>query len=223
MWSPPLKWYEQFYMLRELIGTGNWYWEIHVCVCGGVLPYINHIDMCRPKVYGFCAFTGCNRVWFSREQRECRFQFQMNREERDTHVSEFETHFKKSFGSLNFIRLLRVVITPSVTEGRKRLEAMAWNLGSCFFSFIRSNLINDDIISERPSPKTGVEMTFRSEIKSGSQPHQDFPGVPPPGKILISKSIQENVCCKYYSSKALENFSFYTKYFITDLQKRMKT
>ena len=42
-------------------------------------------------------------------------------------------------------------------------------------------------------------------------------------KILISKSIQENVCCKYYSSKALEDFSFYTKYFITDLQKRMKT
>ena len=28
---------------------------------------------------------------------------------------------------------------------------------------------------------------------------------------------------EYYSSKALEDFSFYTKYFITDLQKRMKT
>ena len=69
---------------------------------------------------------------------------------------------------------------------------------------------------------------FWSEIRSGFvEPdvttQQEFPGVPPPGKILISKSIQENVCCKYYSSKALENFSFYTKYFITDLQKRMKT
>ena len=57
---------------------------------------------------------------------------------------------------------------------------------------------------------------FWSEIRSGFvEPdvttQQEFPGVPSPGKILISKSIQENVCCKYYSSKALEDFSFYTK------------
>ena len=31
--------------------------------------------------------------------------------------------------SLNFIRLLRVVITPSVAERRKRLEAIGWNSG----------------------------------------------------------------------------------------------
>ena len=45
----------------------------------GVLPYISLIDMCSPKGYGFCAFSGWNQVWFSREQRECMFQFQMNR------------------------------------------------------------------------------------------------------------------------------------------------
>ena len=32
-----------------------------------------------------------------------------------------------SDSSLNFIRLLRVVITPSVAERRKRLEAIGWN------------------------------------------------------------------------------------------------
>ena len=48
---------------------------------GGVLPYIIHIGMCRPKGYGFGAFLVWKqiytlpiwvwiRVWFSRELRE---------------------------------------------------------------------------------------------------------------------------------------------------------
>ena len=76
-----LRQYEQIFMLIELIGTVNWYWEIPGWGGGGgaPLPYISHIDMCRPKGYGFCAFSGWNQLWFSREQRECMFQFQMNR------------------------------------------------------------------------------------------------------------------------------------------------
>ena len=66
-------------MLRELIGTVDWYWEIPGGGEVGVLPYICHKDMCRLKGYGFCAFLGWNKVWFSREQWECMFQFQMNR------------------------------------------------------------------------------------------------------------------------------------------------
>ena len=49
---------------------------------GYVLPYISHVDMCRPNEYGFfslfCLKTGIdfahlvsNRVWFSRELLEC--------------------------------------------------------------------------------------------------------------------------------------------------------
>ena len=35
-----------------------------------VLPYVSHIGMCRPKGEGFAPFSS-NRVWFSREPREC--------------------------------------------------------------------------------------------------------------------------------------------------------
>ena len=55
--------------------------------------------------------------------------------------------------SLNFIRLLRVVITPSVVERRKRLEAIGW-------------------ISGYPVP--GLICKLRVHIKDNNSPHGKF-------------------------------------------------
>ena len=56
------------------------------------------------------------------------------RKERFDAASLLKTFFKGAFSSLNFIRLLRVVITPLVTvvERRKRLEAIGWISGYPF-------------------------------------------------------------------------------------------
>ena len=56
------------------------------------------------------------------------------RKERFDAASLLKTFFKGEFPSLNFIRLLRVVITPLVTvvERRKRLEAIGWISGYPF-------------------------------------------------------------------------------------------
>ena len=73
----------------------------NVNIARGVLPYISYIGMCRPIGSGFWAVVVWkrvytlpilvwNRVWFSRELRECMnvvsFQFQMSEKERDLKI-----------------------------------------------------------------------------------------------------------------------------------------
>ena len=76
----------------------------------GVLPYISHSGMFRPKGYGFCAVLVWKRVetlpilvWnryrfqgnYGSVRKYLSFQCQMNKKERE--ICEFEMDFKKSF------------------------------------------------------------------------------------------------------------------------------
>ena len=75
---------------------------------GGVLPYISHMGMCRPKGHGVAPFWSQNRYrlcsfWsgigygLQDELGECTnvfiVSFQMNKKERE--ICEFEMNFKK--------------------------------------------------------------------------------------------------------------------------------
>ena len=70
----------------------------------GVLPYISHIGMYRPKGRVFGPFWSentlpilvWNRVWFSRDEWiNLSFQFQMNKNEIET--CKFEMHLENFF------------------------------------------------------------------------------------------------------------------------------
>ena len=77
---------------------------------GGVLPYISHRGMFRPKGYGFCAVLVWKRVetlpilvWnryrfqgnYGSVRKYLSFQCQMNKKERE--ICEFDMDYKKSF------------------------------------------------------------------------------------------------------------------------------
>ena len=134
---------------------------------GGVLPYINHIGMCRPKGWGFCTILVWKRVytlsilvwnlvWFSRELREC--------------LNLFIVYRKKD-----------------------KYANSKWMLRNSFCCC--SNLSNNGIIFQRPGLKTGVQNDiFWSEIGSGFGEPGDRPpprilrSTPSPGTYLVLRT-----------------------------------
>ena len=96
------------YTDTRLIRTPHYYGQFVLSPPRGVLPYISHRGMFRPKGYGFCAVLVWKRVetlpilvWkrygFQGNYGSVRkyLSFQMSREERE--ICEFEMDFKKSF------------------------------------------------------------------------------------------------------------------------------
>ena len=89
---------------------------------GGVLTHISHISMCRSKGYGFCAVSVWNRVWFSKEPRECINVFVLsipNESERKNNM-RFRNGFQKSFCWRSYLNDDEVISTYARSENGYR-------------------------------------------------------------------------------------------------------
>ena len=112
-YSPPLWWTTVQYLSnisKQLLDT---FWiKIRYTLTDN-----SHEKMNNLKTDTMCSYQRVRRVLHLRESQK-----------RMTQKRQRET-LAGLAGSLNFIRLPRVVITPSVVERRKRLEAIGWNSG----------------------------------------------------------------------------------------------
>ena len=74
------------------------YYEPWVSACRGLLPYISHMSMCRPKGNGFCDFSVWKQEYwhFAHFGLESGMVFKGNMGVYSGEICEFEMDFKKS-------------------------------------------------------------------------------------------------------------------------------